>query len=983
MKFAILGPVTAGAGMTPTATRDRIVLATLLLRPDRIVGVDELVDALWAENPPATARAQVQTCVSRLRRLLPPGTIKTNPAGYGVNLGPDDLDAVVFARLVAEARAASDDTARKLLREALDLWRGPALDGLQSAVVRQAAVVLDEQHAAAVEEWVDLELNGGRADDLVAELGALVDQFPLRERMRGQLMRALALAGRTSDALAEYDRIAAALREQAGIEPGTPLRELRDRLAAAPSAGTAVRCLPRPVSDFTGRDREVAGLVATVESAAGPAVVVIDGMAGVGKSALAGRLAALVGHRYPDAHLFVDLRGHSDGSPLDPGVALTSLLRQWGVEPDRIPTDLDEQLTLWRSRLAGRRVLVVFDNAATSAQVDRMLPTESGHLAIVTSRRRLTGLDGVRVESLGVLDERAGVALLARIVGARVDEDPAAAATLVRRCGGLPLAIRLAAARLVHRPRWRVADLVRRLDTAGLPALAAEDRSVAGVFALSYGQLPAVQQRAFALLGVHPDLWFDGPAVAALAGLPLAEAERLIEAFVAVHLIEEPAAGSYRLHDLMREYAAILAGQDAAGVDAAIRRVATHYREVVEEFGRGTQMRTTGGRRNEPLSRPELVAAIGDVPAWLETHRTGLSAVVEAVWSTGDAALAWRLAQASFRFCLTRGYIGDVLEIQTLGLAAARMDGDSFAIAESLYFLSAAATLTGRLREAIDLQTEAVGIHLAADRPSAVAKVRKNLAGSMIMIGRLDEAWETAVSAVDAWWRAGVGFGWQGLITGGEAAMYQGRYDVALRCQRLMWSVGRMVGDPVAPASAVAELGEIRLRMGQPKLAAVLLRGGLRRKAELNYRIGTVGDLTRLAVALRELGELPAAIEHHERALSDMIELNELRWESVVCNDYAGTLLAAGDGERALELYRRAYKRAEQSEINYELARALTGIARCLADADPAQSRADGRRAHGILAAMGAADRFELERWLGESGMDQLRESGGGSTIEG
>jgi DNA-binding SARP family transcriptional activator len=286
MRFAILGPLRAGDAVL-TAARDRIVLAMLLVHADRIVALDELVDAVWGEDPPATARGQLQTCVSRLRRLLPPATIWTHPSGYGVRLEPDDLDAAVFAQLVARARAGTDaDTSRKLLREALNLWRGPALPGIESRSVRRAATVLDEQHAVATEDWVDLELAGGRARDLIAELGSMVEQFPLRERLRGQLMRALADAGRSADALAEYDRIAAALRDGLGLEPGPELREIRSRVQQGDTGPDeqVVRALPRTVSDFTGRGSVLDRLLAAIDDAGDtPVLQVIDGMAGVGK----------------------------------------------------------------------------------------------------------------------------------------------------------------------------------------------------------------------------------------------------------------------------------------------------------------------------------------------------------------------------------------------------------------------------------------------------------------------------------------------------------------------------------------------------------------------------------------------------------------------------------------------------------------------------------------------------------------------------
>ena len=954
MRFGILGPLLAG-DVALTAARDRVVLAMLLLNADRVVGLDELVDAVWGDEPPATARGQLQTCVSRLRRLMPADTIRTDPSGYGVRLEPGDLDATIFARLVANARTSPDpDTSRKLLREALDLWRGSALPAIESRSVRTAATVLDEQRAIAVEDWVDLELGGGRARDLIAELGALVEQFPLRERLRGQLMRALADAGRSADALAEYDRIEAALRDGLGLEPGPLLREARRRVrdGGQPGTGTAtdvaepaVRALPRTVSDFTGRGPVLDRLLAAIDAAGdNPVLQVIDGMAGVGKTTLAVHVAGLVADRYPGAHLFVDLHGHSDRNPVEPGAALTTLLRQLGVPADRIPAGVDDRAALWRNELSGRRALIVLDNAAGSAQVTPLLPGDGASLVLVTSRRRLLGLDGPRHESVEVLTEAEGIELLARIAGERVAAEPEAAAEVVRRCGCLPLAIRLAGARLAHRRRWRVADLLRRLGAAALPVLAAEDRTVTAAFALSYSHLSPATQRIFGLLGLHPGTRFDAPAVAALGAMPIAEAEDVLAELVDLHLVEEPGPGLYRLHDLMREYAARLAADDSA---EAIRRLLLHMIDVAVEFTRATErFRTQARTRGEPF-RPELVDAVPDPRVWMETHRTSFARVIEAGSASGWPGDAWQLADSVFRFLYTRCYFDDLVECLSLGLEAARTAGDRSGIAQCSYLLSAGRMLRGHLHEALELLHAAIDTYLELGDIDNANRARSNTAGVLGMVGRLDEAWEMSMLAVDGWWRSGVGFGWQGLISAGEAAMMQGRFEEALRAQRLVWAVGKQLRDPITQTLALGFLGQIRLRMGQPRLAITLIEAGMRGKDRVNYRIGGVGDLSRLAVAHRDLGDLPAAVDRHERALLVLAELDEARWESVVCNDYADTLRVAGERAGALELYRRALPAAQRSGIAYEQARAHAGLGQW-------------QEAHAIFERMGVPERFGI-----------------------
>ena len=522
MRFRILGPLSVavdGQSVVITAARDRVVLAMLLLNPGRVLSVDTLIEAVWGAEPPVTARGQLQNCISRLRRTLPFPAIGSDPAGYQITVGPDDLDSLVFARLAAAGRRIGDPAP---LRAGLDLWRGDALSGVESQTVRRAAVTLDEQRAMALEDWAELELAAGHDADLIAPLTGLAERYPLRERLRGQLIRALAGAGRSVEALAEFRRFRDALRDELGIEPGRPLQDLHRQILSgkavtAPSPVKPVRSLPRTVADFTGREELISRLLKRAAEG-GPVVLAVDGMAGSGKTTLALHLAAKLGDRYPDAHLYVDLHGHSNREPLDPSAVLLVLLRRLGIGADQVPSDLDERIDLWRSELAGRKALVILDNAASSAQIVDLLPTSPDALVVVTSRRRLTGLDDVHPESLPVLDEAEALALLARIAGDRVLGEIDAATDLVRRCGGLPLAIRLAGARLAHRPRWHVADLLARFGSAVLPELAAENRTVAGAFALSFGQLSAPGQRVFCLLGAYPGRLFDAPVVAALAG---------------------------------------------------------------------------------------------------------------------------------------------------------------------------------------------------------------------------------------------------------------------------------------------------------------------------------------------------------------------------------------------------------------------------------------------------------------------------------
>jgi tetratricopeptide (TPR) repeat protein len=479
---------------------------------------------------------------------------------------------------------------------------------------------------------------------------------------------------------------------------------------------------------------------------------------------------------------------------------------------------------------------------------------------------------------------------------------------------------------------------------------------------LSYAHLAPVTQRIFALLGDHPGGRFDAPAVAALAELPLDRAEGVLGELVNLHLVEEPEPGLYRLHDLMREYAARLTVDDPV---EAVRRLLAHMIDVALQFTRSVEQPLAPGRPPKKAARPDLVAAVPVPLAWLETHRTSFAAVIDAGITGGRPDEAWRLAESVFRFLYTRCYFDDLVQCESLGLAAARAAGDRSGVAQCSYLLAAGKMLRGQLHESLELLHASIDTYLELGDVDAANRVRSNTSGVLCMVGRLDEAWEMSLLAVDGWWRSGLGHGWQGLIAAGEAAMIQGRHADALRALRLLWTIGTYVRDPVVPALALGFLGQVRLRMGRPRLAITLIEAGMRGKDRANYRVGVVGDLSRLAVAHRELGDLAAAVDRHERALRLLAELDEARWESVVCNDYAGTLRAAGDAEGALALYRRALPAAQRSGIAYEQARALAGIG-------------DRPRALAIFERMGVPERFEV----GNGGVDPLRESGSGSRMK-
>ncbi|MBB4747459.1 DNA-binding SARP family transcriptional activator [Actinoplanes lobatus] len=951
------------------------MLAMLLLRPGRIVGVGELTEAVWGAEPPATARGQLQTCVSRLRRILPDGVILTDPAGYGIRVDPGDLDSAEFLRLVEEARTAAPERARTAYRAALDLWSGPACAEIDAPEVRQAAAMLDERRALAVEDWVDLELAAGQARELLGELAALVDRFPLRERLRGQLMLALFRAGRQADALAEFRRARDTLRDELGIDPGPELQELhRDLLAGSVPAAAArpsapvdvIRCLPRTVRDFTGRSGLVGRLLGEVSTAdpAGPAILVIDGMAGSGKTTLALHVATLIGDRYPDAHLFVDLQGHSEHDPVDPAGALLVLLRQLGLAADMIPAALVDRVGLWRTELARRRTLVVFDNAASSAQVADLLPTAAGSFAVVTSRRRLAGLDGVHPESLPVLDPDEAITLLERIAGERVRDEPEAAAEVVRRCGGLPLAVRLAGARLAHRPRWRVADLVRRLGDAALPELAVESRTVASAFALSFGQLAECQQRHYRLLGLFPGTLLDAPAAAALTGLPLDEARDLLDELVDVHLLEEPEAGVFRMHDLLREYSALLAEglpePERGTAVLAMLNLETHALAAITPPTIESLATFLG---KVPDLRPDLRAAITDPAARLELHRPDLGAFLEAAVRAGHPRYAWYIPRAAWYLLFYRGYNEDVVTLHERGLAIAREAGDLDGIAMMANYVASYHYRVADYDRTLEYLQEANAIRVRQGDLRGRTQGLSNLASVLVATGRFAEAVTSAEEAIRLACLARLPISPLCATTQlGIALRRLGRYEEALRTDRLRLMSARYPGEAHEISGCLMQMQRNKRSLGLSTLSSD------RRYLEIALRIVLENSLTpleaevraALGVVLALQGDYEAALAEHRLSVGIADRMNQIRLQQETLADYGDTLRASGDPLAARAAYQRLIDLPRADRHPFFVARALAGIGECAAVSDPEEARRLWARALELFERMGTPERFAV-----------------------
>ncbi|TDC80869.1 tetratricopeptide repeat protein [Micromonospora sp. KC606] len=702
VEFRLLGPVGIwrdGRSLGPARAHLRAVLAMLLLDAGQVVSIDAVMTALWDEDPPPSARNAVHGYVSRLRRILtavPGAELSTSVRGYLLAVDRSLVDLHRFRDLVAKARASDAASAGDLLRTALSLWRGPALVDVTSGWLATVhGATLNDERLAALDERAAIDLRAGVHDEVVADLSAVVAEHPLRERSVGLLMTALHRSGRRADAMALFSATRRRLVEELGIEPGEELqRAYREILESTPTPtapALAPRQLPADTAAFTGRESDLAALHALLpaagESTPTATICVLSGTAGVGKTALAVRFGRQVRDRFPDGQLFLDLRGFHTGAPMPPAEALPLLLTALGLAAEQIPVNLHAQTTLYRSALADRRVLLILDNVVDPDQVRPLLPGDPGCLALVTSRDRLSGLvalDGAHRVTLDVLPAADAVDVLAHAAGRqRVDADPDAAAELAGLCGHLPLALRVAGARLADWPHLHIRVLVKELAARGpMTHLHVDgDGTVRGAFDLSYQALPTAAKTVFRLLGLLASpAGTATAAVAALRGLPTDRIEPLVDVLARLHLVNVTAEGRLVCHDLLLRYAAELtaAHDPPAERDAAIDRLLHFYLHTADRAAT-----TLIGQPRLRLPRDPLPAGVATVefaePAaareWIAAEWSNLITALDATAASGRDRIGWQLAAALRAFTQMQAPPVQGLHIAQTGLAAAQRAG--------------------------------------------------------------------------------------------------------------------------------------------------------------------------------------------------------------------------------------------------------------------------------------------------------------------
>ncbi|MGF1431004.1 BTAD domain-containing putative transcriptional regulator [Kitasatospora sp. LaBMicrA B282] len=830
MGITLLGPVELRTGDgSPAAVagaKRRAVLALLALELGQVVPVERFFELLWDGQPPAQAKAALQGHVAALRKVLDGTgfTLHTQAPGYRLTGDPEQVDTARFAALATRLPATADDaTAAGLARQALDLWRGPALAGLPEGVLATSlAARLEDARTSVVEAWAERLLRLGDGASAIPALEQTVRADGLREAAVALLIRCLAQAGRHAEALAVYQDARTRLADELGVDPGPALRSAHRSLpgteagaahpgaglspaapstpgapaaqpAAAPRSGGTGTRLPRRPSGFVGRALESHWLDQECgPQRTGSGLGLVIGPAGAGKSATVVHWAHGAAAGFPDGLLFTDLRGFDPAGPADPAETLGRFLRALGLPDDAIPEDPAARAELYQDQTADRRLLVVLDNVRTAADARMLLPAGPHCATVITSRATLEELvvtAGATALRLGALPDRDALGLLERLLTpGRVRAELAAAERLVILCDRLPLALRIAAARLVSRPGWTIADLVDELADERTRLLALDAQGTASVhtaLTLTYRHLPADAAQLLALLAVHPGTEVDVCAAAALLGTEAAAARHALGALAAHHLLAESAPGRYARHDLIRLFARQLLTEHGPQTGrAALTRLLDHYLTAADLACERVQ---PGNELPQPppahppraLPRlPDARSALAWFAAEEATIRDLVSTVAAADPMDGGDDRAWRLASLCNGLYQGVGRLTDRLACLRAGLRAARRADNRLGIAlleartagalatarpaEARPLAEAAVARTGPadgavhaqiltmqavvarhqgdLDEAADLLDRAVAVVRAGDAGLAGASVLNNAAAVNGMRGRLETA---------------------------------------------------------------------------------------------------------------------------------------------------------------------------------------------------------------------------------------------------
>ncbi len=1001
MEFRVLGPTelwSAGRQCDLGPARERSALAILLLTPRTIVPADALIDRLWDTRPPPKARESLSVYMARLRASLRQAVgdgvrLAGRANGYVLDVDPEAVDLHQFRRLRRQAdslTASGDyDRAALLLREADGLWRGQALAGIRGDWVARMRDSLEEERRAVILQRIECELEIGRHAHLVGELQGLLAQYPLDETFVAQQMTALYRCGRPADALSLYRETRGQLADEQGTEPGPALADLHQRIlrndpellvtaSRRPGRAPQPDTLPPETARFVGRSKELELLTGTasetMETGHGPQVSVIEGMPGVGKTALAIHAARALTDRYPDGTFYLNFHTHDPGHPsLDSAEALHRLLQMLNLPATQIPEAFGKRAALWRAELSRRRAVVILDDAARRDQIRPLLPATGDCLILVTVRRRLPGLDGAHVLNLDELSLDEAVTLFTQIAGPDRARDEDQVAEAVGLCGRLPLAIQLTAGRLAQGHPRRLADLVEELSEApaGLAGTGAASPEVISAFDLSYRALSPGHQRFFRRLGVNPCPDVSVPAAAALGGCTLAEAEAALADLLDHHLLVRDVPGRFRFHNVIRGYAAACAGQDDPAPERrqAVGRLLDHYLRTADQADRLLHP----FRQRMPVSvtrRPDAGPALrtqDDAATWLDAEWRNILQAARHAGRHERKRQCADLAHLLGGFLEIRAYWDDALTAHTLALQACRDLADPARIAQASLELSMVSQQTGR-HEAIALAEEAAAIYRTLDD-------RRGQAAALDQIGLVNQRAARSREALAYFTEAGTLYdeaadrrgGAETLSHSGIACWHLGRYPEAMDDLRKALSLYRDVGDRRGEAKTLNNLGKMQLSCGyhrdalenyQKSLDIFTELGAAQSQANVCHNIGSVyhykgsheQGLTAYRQALiiyREIGDLPdeadvltdigaiyqsaelydESVVHYEQAKLIAEDIGNPSIQVIALRGIADARRGSGRYGEAFAGYRSALAFAREIGDPYEEAKILEGIA--------------------------------------------------------
>jgi DNA-binding SARP family transcriptional activator/tetratricopeptide (TPR) repeat protein len=1007
MEFRVLGPVEVRSGEHALAVghpRQRAVLAVLLLEAGRVVPADLLIDRVWGEDPPASVRNVLSGYVARLKAVIGGANddsvwVSRRHGGYLLHAQPDLVDVHRFRDLVAAAGDEADDRAQGLLRDALALWQGPALAGLESPWLNATRHTLELERHAAVLDLNDVRLRQGEQGGLIGDLTGQVAAAPADERLIGQLMLALYRCGRQTEALRQFDQARRFLADELGADPGPPLRTLHEQILNADPAlappSTSVgngqpadqvpHQLPADVSAFTGRAGEIAALdefLLPVASSEGTAVrastaaviCAVSGTAGVGKTALAVRWAHRAAAQFPDGQLYVNLRGYDPDRPVTAADALAGFLRALGVPGQAIPSDEEERAARYRSLLAGRRMLVVLDNAASVDQVRPLLPGTPGCAVLVTSRDSLAGLvarHGARRIDLDLLPLPDAVSLLGQLIGLPAAADPDAVATLAGLCARLPLALRVAAELAATRPAETLGGLVAEvrneqarldlLDAGGDPRT-----SVRAVFSWSLDALDAGTARVFRLACLHPAADFEPWAVAALAGTPVEQVRRQLSDLNRAHLIQSAAPGRYGMHDLLRAYARDLAErrEGEEEMHAATSRMNDHYLNAAA-VAMNAVFPAERDRRPpiEPAaSAVQPMADSAAALAWLDAELAALIAVTAHAAEHGRPRHAIRMAATLARYLDSSARYVEARSLHGFAYWAACQVGDRAAEGRALNGLGAAAFCLAGYDVADDLFCRAADLFRETTDRASEGRALHNLGWVRWGQGRYQAAADLFQQELTLFRETGDRGAQAGAVDGlGVVAMHQGHYDVAVGYHRQALSMFDDAGDRRGAALSLANLGAVCDRQGHHQQALGYYEQAMALFRQVGERANEARMLANIGRDYHQQGRFQDAADHLTRAL-EFDRDSAHQWGEIKDRIGLGdVLLAVAQPGQARAHYAAALGQAVQIGDMYEQARAHDGLGQaCDALGDDALARSHWQQALELFAELGAPEYDEV-----------------------